>query len=68
MEWYERKTKTNLQNDRMNNIGVLDGQIEGHTSGRSHSIAADKTPGNSGEAVPVINNDDRQQGSDTGAE
>ena len=52
----------NLQDDRMNNIGVLDGQIEGHTSGGGQRIAAYETPGNISKAVAVIDHDHRQQG------
>ena len=60
-----RKERTNLQDDRMNNIGVLDGQIEGHTSGGSNCVAAHKIPGNTSEAVAVIDHDDGQQGRHT---
>lgn len=52
----------------MNNIGVLDSQIQGHTARGSKSIAANLGPGDPAQQVPVIDQNDSQQRDDTGAQ
>lgn len=60
--------KCDLQNDRVDDVGVLDGEVEGHAPGGGDGVAPDLAPGNAPELVPVVDGDHRHQRGDAGAE
>lgn len=58
-----------MQDNRVDNVGISDSQIERHTSGRRHGVAPDAAPVEIGaELVEVEEDDDGEHGGDAGAE
>lgn len=53
--------QTHLQNHRVYNIGILDGQIQRHTTRRSERVAPDLAPGDPTQPVPVVHHNQSQQ-------
>lgn len=57
-----------LQDHGVDDIGVLDGQIEGHAASRGKGVTPNLAPGDAAQAVGVVDHNHREQRGDPGAE
>lgn len=64
---YQRKgieSRICLQNDGVDDIGVLDGELERHAPGRGDGDAPNLTPRDAPKLIEVIDDDDCHKGRD----